>query len=316
MSRWALAVMTAGLISLGGAALAQPASTPPAPAPAPPGPPDYSKVTVTTTDLGHRTWMLQGLGGNITVAVADDGVLMVDSEFAPLHDEIKAAIGALSPQPVRYLVDTHLHGDHTGGNAAFAADGVSVVAHANVKTRLAAGTVNALSGAKTPPAPAAALPTKTYDDHLTLALKGRTALLGHVPAAHTDGDTHVWFADANVLATGDIVSVGNRYPNIDVASGGNINGMIAGVDAFLAMTNAETRIVPGHGGVMTRAMLQDYRGVLATARDRVAGLIAKGQSEDQVVAAAPLTDLDVKVGATPQASTNFVRLIYRSLKTS
>ena len=315
MSRWALAVMTAGLISLGGAAWAQPATAPSAPAPAPPGPPDYSKVTVTTTDLGHRTWMLQGLGGNITVAVADDGVIMVDSEFAPLHDKIKAAIGALSPQPIRYLVDTHLHGDHTGGNAAFAADGASVVAHANVKTRLAAGTFNALSGAKTPPAPAAALPTMTYDsDHLTLTLKGRKAELGHIPAAHTDGDTHVWFADANVLATGDIVSVGSRYPNIDVASGGNIKGMIAGVDAFLAMTNADSRIVPGHGPVMTRAALQDYRGVLATARDRVAGLIAKGQSEDQAVAAAPLADLDVKVGATPQASINFVRLIYRSLK--
>ncbi len=302
MTHWVPAVLATAMIAMGGAAAAQPA------------PPDFSKVEISTTDLGHRTWMLQGQGGNITVAVADDGVIMVDGEFAPLHDKIKAAIGALSPQPIRYLVDTHLHGDHTGGNAAFAAEGVAVVAQTNVKTRLAAGTVNALSGAKTPPAPAAALPTRTYDDHLTLALKGRKAELGHIPAAHTDGDTHVWFADANVLATGDIVSVGNRYPNIDVASGGNINGMIAGVDAFLAMTNAESRIVPGHGGVMTRAGLQDYRGVLATARDRVAGLIAKGQSEDQAVAAAPLADLDVKVGATPQASANFVRLIYRSLK--
>ena len=302
MTHWVPAVLATAMIAMGGAAAAQPA------------PPDFSKVEISTTDLGHRTWMLQGQGGNITVAVADDGVIMVDGEFAPLHDKIKAAIGALSPQPIRYLVDTHLHGDHTGGNAAFAADGVTVVAQVNVKTRLAAGTVNALSGAKTLPAPAAALPTRTYDDHLTLALTGRKAELGHIPAAHTDGDTHVWFADANVLATGDIVSVGNRYPNIDVASGGNINGMIAGVDAFLAMTNAESRIVPGHGEVMTRAGLQDYRGVLATARDRVAGLIAKGQSEDQAVAAAPLADLDVKVGATPQASANFVRLIYRSLK--
>ncbi len=311
MSRWVLAALAATVLLAGGAS-AQPAA--PATAPAPPPPPDFSKVEIVATDLGHRTWMLQGQGGNITVAAGDDGVIMVDGEFAPLHDKIKAAVAALSTQPIRYLVNTHFHGDHSGGNAPFAADGVVVTAQANVKTRLAAGTVNGLTGAKTPPVAAAALPTKTYDDKLTLTLKGRKAALGHIPAAHTDGDTHVWFADANVLATGDIVSVGGRYPNVDVANGGNIKGMIAGVDAFLAMTNAESKIVPGHGPVLNRAALQDYRAVLASARDRVAALIAQGKSEDEAVAATPLVDLDAKTGATAQASANFVRLIYRSLK--
>ena len=277
--------------------------------------PDFSKVEIKTTDLGHKTYMLEGQGGNITVAVAGDGVIMVDGEFAPLHDKIKAAVAKLTDQPIRYLIDTHFHGDHTGGNAAFARDGAIVVAQKNVKKRLAEGSVNGLTGAKTPPAPADALPAKTYTGSLTLKLDGRTAVLRHIANAHTDGDTYVWFKDANVLATGDTVTIG-RYPNIDFANGGNIKGMIAATDAELKLANDETKIVPGHGALANKAMVVQYRAMLIAARDRMEKLVKAGKTEDDVVAAKPFADYDAKLGATPQQSTNFVRVVYHSLKGS
>jgi glyoxylase-like metal-dependent hydrolase (beta-lactamase superfamily II) len=275
---------------------------------------DFSKVEIKTTDLGHDTYMLAGQGGNITVAVGSDAILIVDTEFAPLHDKIKAAIAALSPLPVRTVVNTHYHGDHTGGNAAFAKEGAAIVAHANVKKRLDEGATNALTGAKTPPAPANA-PTMPYTDKPNVALKGRTVRIAHAANAHTDGDSYVFFPDANVLATGDIVSVGGRYPNIDVGVGGNIKGIIAAVDTYLKLANDTTKIVPGHGALMNKTQLAAYRVMLVTARDRVQKLIGEGKSEDDAVAARPLADLDTTVGAPDQASANFVRLIYKSLKT-
>jgi cyclase len=268
---------------------------------------------VTATDLGRNTWMLEGAGGNVTVAAGTDGVIMVDGQFAPMHPKLKAAVAAVAGQPIRYLVNTHFHGDHTGGNASFAADGVTVVSHANVARRLAAGTTNGLTGNKTPPVPKQAVPTKTYADRTTLSVKGRTARLGHPRNAHTDGDTYVYFADANVLATGDIVSLG-RYPNIDFANGGTIAGMIAAVDGYIRLANERTKVVPGHGPLVGRAELVEYRALLAAARDRVAKLQAEGKSEKEAVDARPLADLDAKVKANPQASANFVRVIYNSLK--
>src|SRR4051794_7232511 len=167
---------------------------------------DFSKVEMKTTNLGHRTYMIEGSGGNITVAVGDDGVIMIDGEFAPLHDKIKAAVAAVTNEPIRYLVNTHFHGDHTGGNDPFAKDGVVVAAHENVAKRLSAGTTNGLTGAKTQPSPQGAIPAKTYTDAMTLSVTGRAATLKHIANAHTDGDTYVYFGDANVLSTGDIVT--------------------------------------------------------------------------------------------------------------
>jgi len=273
---------------------------------------DFSKVEVKITDLGHRTYRLEGAGGNTTVAVGDDGVIMVDGEFAPMHDKLKAAIATLTSAPVRYLVNTHFHGDHTGGNAGFAKDGAVVVAQVNVKKRLSEETSNGLSGAKTPPA-LDNVPSKTYTNNLILRVKGRVARLGHIPNAHTDGDTYVWFADADVLSTGDVFTNG-RYPNIDFANGGNIKGMIAGVDRYLKMADDNTKIVPGHGAVANKATLTTYRVMLVMARDRIAKLIKAGKSEQDVVAARPMADYDAKVGATEQQSTNFIRVVYNSLK--
>jgi len=274
---------------------------------------DFSSVTIKTTDLGHRTYELEGQGGNITVAVADDGVIMVDSEFAPLHDKIKAAISAITDKPVRYLIDTHFHTDHSGGNAAFAADGAVIVAQENVRTRLASGT-HGMMGNTTPPAPPAALPTKTFADAMTLRLKGREAQLHHVPPAHTDGDSYVYFADADVLATGDLVSFG-RYPYIDLINGGNLKGMIVGVDVLLKQADDGTRVVPGHGPVAGKAELAAYRALLQTARERMEKLIVAGKTEEEAVAAKPFADFDAQLGVNEQASRTFIVSVYRSLKT-
>jgi glyoxylase-like metal-dependent hydrolase (beta-lactamase superfamily II) len=297
----------AAIIVLFGTAFAQ---QPPAPA-APP-PPDFSKVEIKTTDLGNNVYMLEGQGGNITAAVAKDGVIMVDGQFAPLHDKIRAAIEAVSKQPIKYLINTHYHGDHTGGNESFAKDGVTVVSQINVKNRLAAGTTNGLTGVKTPPAPLGALPSKTYTNVYKIRLSGRVADLKHIASAHTDGDTYVWFKTANVLSTGDTFTNG-RYPNIDFSNGGNIKGMIAAADAYLKLANAKTRIVPGHGPLADKTVLTEYRTMLVTARDRMAKLVKEGKSEDDVVAAKPFADLDTKWAPTELASRNFIRVVYHSL---
>jgi glyoxylase-like metal-dependent hydrolase (beta-lactamase superfamily II) len=282
------------------------------PAPSAPPPPDFSKVEIKTTDLGDGVYMLEGQGGNMTLATAKSGAILVDSEFAPLHDKIKAAIAAQTSQPVKYLVNTHFHGDHTGGNEPFAKEGTTIVANIKVKTRLAKGTANFLTGAQNPPAPKAALPTLTYTRQLKLSLRGRIAELRHPDNAHTDGDTYVYFKSANVLATGDTFTNG-RYPNIDVLNGGNLKGMIAATDAYLKLVNDKTKIVPGHGPLADKAALTDYRTMLATARDRMAKLIKDGKTEDEVLAAKPFADLDAKWAPTETASKNFIRVTYASL---
>ena len=296
--------VVAAMMALSGEVLAQ------TPAAAPP--PDFSKVEIKTTDLGDNVYMLEGQGGNITVAVAKDGIIMVDGEFAPLHDKIKAAVVLLSSEPIKYLVNTHFHGDHTGGNEPFAKDGATIVAQDNVKSRLAAGTTNGLTGVKTPPAPKDALPSDTYTNFSKIRLRGRVADLRHIENAHTDGDSYVWFKTANVLSTGDTFTNG-RYPNIDFANGGNIKGMIAATDIYLKLANAKTRIVPGHGPVADKAALIDYRTMLVTARDRMANLVQDGNSEDDAVAAKPFADLDAKWALSELAANNFIRVVWHSL---
>jgi len=304
MKRIAFAALA--LSCLNGLAFAQTQATPPVG-------PDFSKVEVKTTDLGHGTYMLEGAGGNVTVAVGQDGIIMVDGQFAPMHDKLKAAIAAISPLPVKYLINTHHHGDHTGGNAAFAKDGVIIVGHDNERKRLAAGTTHNLSGITTPPAPDIALPTKTYSATMTLEVGGRSATLAHPANAHTDGDTYVYFADANVLSTGDTFGY-PRYPNSDFLNGGSIKGMIAANDHYLTMINDQTKVVPGHGPLSGKAQIAEFRDMLVTARDRMQKLIAEGKTEQQVYELKPFADLDAKWAVNDQAARNFMRVVYVSLK--
>jgi cyclase len=310
MNRIALAAAAAAGWMIAGAATAQqPATAPPPPLI------QWDKIEIKTTDLGQNTYMLEGQGGNITVAVGGDGIIMVDSQFAPLSDKIKAAIKAVSPLPIKYLVNTHFHGDHTGGNENFSKDGVVIVAHDNIRVRLAAGTANAL-GVRAPPRPAEALPQQTYlGGSLALEVGGRTAQLTHVANAHTDGDTWVYFADANVLATGDTMNNFKRYQNIDFANGGDVRGMIRATETYLKTVNDDTKVVVGHGPLARKADIAEFRDMLVTSRERIQKLFDEGKSEDEVLALKPLADLDAKWAAgNPQLAINHTRNVYNSLK--
>jgi len=280
------------------------------------GQPDFSKVEIKTTPLGNNVYMLEGQGGNIIVACGQDGVLQVDGEFAPLHDKIKAAVDrACGNKPVKYLVNTHFHGDHTGGNAPFAKDGATLVAHRNLALRLEHGSTNGMSGQKTAPVEKAAIPTKTYTtEGVQLMVQGQTAFVNHPPSAHTDTDSYVYFPGANVIATGDIVSTGNRYVTIDYANGGSINGIISTVETYLRLGNDQTKYVPGHGALATKADIQAYHDLLVRVRDAVQNEMKAGKTEEQTVADKPLAPIGAQLRTNQQADDNMVKMVYRSLK--
>jgi len=278
---------------------------------------DWEKVPIKTTDLGHDTYMLEGQGGNITVAVGTDGIIMVDGQFAPLSNKIKAAIKAISPLPIKYLINTHFHGDHTGGNENFAKDGTIIVAQDNIRIRLAAGTMNGITGAKTAPVSALGLPTETYvGGSKTIQVGGRTALLTHIQNAHTDGDTYVWFADANVLSTGDVCNNTKKYQTVDFANGGDIRGMIAANEAFLKLINDDTKVVIGHGPLAKKSDVVEFHDMLVTARERIEKLFNEGKSEAEVLAMRPLADLDAKWAVNDSNALAFTKMVYNSFKRS
>ncbi|MGB9369730.1 MAG: MBL fold metallo-hydrolase [Xanthobacteraceae bacterium] len=309
MSRIALAAAAALTAS---AALAQPAVQPPMAAP-----PliDWAKVEIKITDLGNKTYMLTGAGGNITFAVGSDAIIMVDGQYAPLSDRIKAAIKEVSPLPIKYMVNTHFHGDHTGGNDNFAKDGVTIVAHDNLRVRLAAGTVSGMTGVRAAPRAAEALPKETYvGGSFAVEAGGRKAQLTHIANAHTDGDTWVYFADANVLSTGDTFNTLKRYQNIDYVNGGDVRGMIRALDTYIKAANDQTKIVPGHGPLATKADLVVFHEMLVTSHDRIKKLYDEGKSEEEVIAAKPLADLDATWANNPGHAAGHTKNVYNSFK--
>jgi cyclase len=281
-------------------------------------PVDWDKVQIKTTDLGHNTYMLEGQGGNITVAVGTDGIIMVDTQFAPLSEKIKAAIKQISPLPIKYIINTHFHGDHTGGNANFQKDGATVIAQDNIRLRLAAGgNKNGTTGQAQPPAPAGGVPKETYSGGTqTIEVGGRKATLHHVNNAHTDGDTWVFFDDANVLATGDVMNNRHRYQQVDWANGGDVRGMIRASNDWLALANDQTKVVVGHGPLGNKQSIADYNAMVKTARDRIEKLVKEGKTEEQVVAAKPLADLDKTWADDDKAAENFAKQVYHSFKRS
>jgi len=279
---------------------------------------DFSKVEIKTTDLGNKTYMLEGQGGNITIAVGTDGIIMVDTQFAPLHDKIAAAIRAISPLPIKYIVNTHFHGDHTGGDALFQKDGATVIAQDNIRLRLLGGTTNGTSGAKTPPASGDAIPKETYfGGTKTIEVGGRKAILTHVNNAHTDGDTWVYFPDANVICTGDVMNNNHTYQQVDFANGGDIRGMIRASNDWLRLANDDTKIVVGHGKLAKKSDVAAYNAMVKDAREKVEKLVREGKTEAEVVAANPLAELSKTwAPANDKEGVNFTKQVYHSFSRS
>jgi cyclase len=274
--------------------------------------PDFSKVEITTQKVAEGLYMLQGAGGNIAVSVGEDAVFLVDDQYAPLTPKIKAAVAALTDKPIKFLVNTHWHGDHTGGNENLGSGGTLIVAHDNVRRRMSTEQFNAFFNSKTPAAPKAALPVVTFAESVRFHINGEEIHAFHVPPAHTDGDSIVHFTRANVIHTGDLFFNG-LYPFIDVASGGGIDGMIAAADKMLAMVKDDTRIVPGHGPLASKADLKTYREMLVGVRDAIRPLVDAGKTSAEVVTAKPTAAFDAKWGGGFFKPEQFVALVYADL---
>ena len=274
---------------------------------------DFSKVEVRAEKVAEGLYMLTGSGGNMGLSVGKSGTYLIDDQYAPLTDKILAAIRAITPDPVRFVVNTHWHGDHTGGNENLGKAGALLVAHENVRRRMSTEQFNAAFNRKTAPSPEGALPVVTFTDAVTFHWNGEEIRVYHVPPAHTDGDSIVHFVKADVVHMGDVFFNGG-YPFVDTSSGGRVDGVIEAVDRVLAGIGEKTRIIPGHGPLATKADLQVYRDVVKAARDRIAKLKAEGKTRDEVIAAKPTADLDAKWGTGFMKGDGFVGLAYDSLK--
>lgn len=251
---------------------------------------NFENVEITTTNVADGIYMLEGAGGNIGLSTGADGAFVIDDQFAPLTDKIKAAIAGVTDDPVEFLVNTHWHGDHTGGNEAFGDSGAHIVAHDNVRKRLKEGLTRA-SGRTTPPAPDAALPVITFSHSMSFHWNGDHVKVWHPENAHTDGDAILYFKNANVVHMGDVFFNGS-YPFVDIESGGDLDGYIAAHEKVLGKIDDETKIIPGHGPLADKADLQRTTDMLKDVRGRIQALIDDGMDADAAVAADPLNDLN------------------------
>jgi glyoxylase-like metal-dependent hydrolase (beta-lactamase superfamily II) len=274
--------------------------------------PDFAKVEIKATKLSDTTYMLAGAGGNIGLSVGEDAVFLVDDQYAPLTDKIRAAIAAITPKPVRFVLNTHWHGDHVGGNENFGKAGAVVVAHENVRKRMSTRQFNDFFKQETLPSAAGALPIVTFTGTHTFHVNGEELRVLHMPNAHTDGDAVVHFLGSDVIHMGDIFWYG-IYPFIDNASGGSVAGTIAACDRVLAIASPNTKIIPGHGPLSDAAGLKEYRDMLATIAERVRRLLAEGKTVEQVAAAGVSAEWDEKWGKRFLKPDKFAEMIARDL---
>lgn len=275
----------------------------------------FDGVEIQATHVAGSVHMLTGAGGNLGVSAGDDGVFLIDDQFAPLTDKILAAVKKISDAPLRFVLNTHWHDDHTGGNENLGKAGVLIVAHDNVRTRMTQEQFLEIFDSRTPPSPAGALPVVTFTDAVTFHLNGEEIHAFHVDPAHTDGDSIVHFRKANAVHMGDVYFAG-MYPFIDTSTGGSIDGVIAAVERVLPMLDDATRIIGGHGPLSNKAELVAYRDMLRGVRGAVAPLVEAGKSVEEVVAAKPTAPWDEKWSkeyrfAQPDV---FTKIVYDSLK--
>jgi len=274
---------------------------------------DFSQVEVKAEKVAEGLYMLTGRGGNIGLSVGKSGSFLVDDQYAPLSDKILAAVKAITPDPVRFVVNTHWHGDHTGGNENMGKAGAFLVAHENVRKRLGREQFSATFQRTTPPSPEGALPVVTFSESVSFHWNGDEIRVYHVPPGHTDGDSIVHFVKADVVHMGDLFFNGSNYPFIDVSSGGRVDGVIGAADRVLGAVGDKTRIIPGHGPLATKADLIAYRDTVKLLRDRIAKLKAEGKTRDAAIAAKPTAEYDAKWGQGFIKPDVFTGLVYDSL---
>jgi cyclase len=273
---------------------------------------DFSKVEVRATRLTDTTWMLEGAGGNLGLSVGADAVFLIDDQYAPLTGRITAAIAKITDKPVRFVLNTHWHEDHTGGNENFGRAGAVIVAHENVRKRMGSEQFIELMRMPVKPSPAAALPVVTFAGAMSFHMNGDEMRAIHMPGAHTDGDTIVHFLKSDVIHMGDIYFNG-MYPFIDTSSGGSVAGVIAACDKVLAIASDATRIIPGHGPLSDKAQLRAYREMLAAVSSRVARLLAEGRTPAEVAAAKVTADFDARWGNGFMKPGRFVEMLAADL---
>jgi len=269
---------------------------------------DFSKVEIRAEKLNDTTWMLVGAGGNIGLSVGEDAVFMIDDQFAPLVPKIKAAIARITPKPVQFVMNTHFHFDHTGGNEAFGKEGAWIVAHDNVRRRMSSDQVMSFIGARQPSSAKSGLPVITVAGSISFHINGDEVHAFHVPNAHTDGDLIVHFRKGDIVHMGDVYFNG-FYPFIDFGSGGSADGVIAAVDRVLALATDKTKVIPGHGPLASKADLQAYRDLLATVTQRVKQLRRDGRSDEEIRAAKPAADFDARYGGGFIKPDQFVQMM-------
>jgi glyoxylase-like metal-dependent hydrolase (beta-lactamase superfamily II) len=277
---------------------------------------DPSAVEIRTQPVVPGVYMLIGSGGNIGVSVGEDGVFLIDDQYAPMTDEIVAALGRITSDPVRFVFNTHWHQDHTGGNENLGGRGALIVAHENVRVRMSVDQVLEFAGrsASFPASPAGALPVVTFAEDITFHLNGDELHAFHVENAHTDGDAIVYFRRSNVVHMGDTFIRG-MFPYIDTATGGSIDGMIAAVDAALQVVDQDTKVIPGHGALATQADLVAYGDALRSMRRSIAELVLEGHPLDHILEFRPIQAQAEALGVTREAEDDFVATIYKGVTT-
>ncbi|RMG28486.1 MAG: MBL fold metallo-hydrolase [Bacteroidetes bacterium] len=272
---------------------------------------DFSQVEIKVVPVKGNIYMLQGAGGNIGLYAGETTAMLIDNQFAPLAEKIQAAAKSVKDVPIRVLINTHLHGDHTGGNQPFAEGGSLILAQENVRSRMSKEQVNEFFNRTTPPSPAIALPVITFGDDMHFNFFEEEIAVYHYAAAHTDGDAVIYFKSSNVIHTGDVF-VTYGFPFVDAYNGGSINGFIHFLDKILGLINDETIVIPGHGDLSTKADVRRFRDRLTTIRDRVYAGYQAGKSVDDILKEKPTAEFDEEWGKGFIKGEDFVKLIYLS----
>lgn len=273
---------------------------------------DFSNVTFKATSLSPSITLLQGEGGNIGISAGEDGVFIIDDQFAELNERIRNEIKKINNSPIRFVINTHWHGDHTGGNELFSKSGTVIIAHNNVRKRMSVENFNKILNRKTEPSPSIALPVVTFPDQMSIHMNGESAQMIHFKNGHTDGDIIVHFPKSNVIHTGDLFFNG-FYPFIDVDSHGSLDGIIKATQKIIKMSNSKTKIIPGHGPLANRQDLKNYLNMLLKVKSLISPLITQGKTLDEIIKLDPLKSLNPKWGGGFMKPEIFTKVVYRSL---